>query len=43
MCDFYLPAGSNPERAEPKVDKKRGKRLIFVYRLVEIQGVRNQK
>ena len=38
MCDFCLPAGSNSGRAVPKVDKKRGKCLFFVYRLVQIQG-----
>ena len=40
MCDFCLPDGSNSGRAALKVDKKRGKCLFFVYRLVQIQGTR---
>lgn len=30
--DFWLPDSSKTGRAEPKADKKRDKRLIFVYR-----------
>ena len=41
--DFWLPDSSKTGRAEPKVDKKRGECLIFVYRLIEIQGARPRK
>ena len=40
MPDFCLPAGSNSGCAVLKVDKKRGKCLFFVYRMVQIQGAR---
>ncbi len=43
MCLFCLPAGPNSGCAAPKVDKKRGKCLFFVYRLVQIQGARPRK
>ena len=42
-CDFCLPPGRNSARVVSKVDKKRGKGVIFVYRLVKIQGARPQK
>ena len=38
--DFWLPDSSKTERAEPKVDKKRGKCVNFVYRLVQNCGAR---
>ena len=40
---FCLPAGSKLGRATPKVDKNRVKYVIFVYRLVQIQGSRPRK
>ena len=40
MRDFCLPPGQNSTRVVSKVDKKRGKGVIFVYRLGEIQGAR---
>ena len=43
MCGFCLPAGRNSGRAVSEVDKKRGKCVIFVYRLVQIQGARPRK
>ena len=43
MCDFCLLAGPNSGRAEPKVGKKQDKCLIFVYRTLQIRGVRNRK
>ena len=43
MCDFCLPDSSEMGRAASKVDKKRGKCVIFVYRLVQIQGARLRK
>ncbi|RYS80620.1 hypothetical protein EAI77_02505 [Ligilactobacillus ruminis] len=42
-CDFCLPPGQNPGRAASKVDKKRGKGVIFVYLLVKIQLAWSQK
>ena len=39
QCSLKQP----PWSAEGKVDKKRGKCVIFVYRLVEIQGARPRK
>ena len=38
--DFWLPGSSKTGRAEPKVDKKRGKCVNFVYRLVQNCGAR---
>ena len=38
--DFWLPDSSKTGRAEPKVDKKRGKCVNFVYRLVQNCGAR---
>ena len=38
--DFWLPDSSKTGRAEPKVDKKRGKRVNFVYRMVQNCGAR---
>ena len=43
MCDFCLTDSPEMERAASKVDKKRGKCVIFVYRLVQIQGARPRK
>ena len=41
--DFWLPDSSKTGRAEPKVDKKRGECLIFVYRTLQIRSARNRK
>ena len=41
--DFWLPDSSKTGRAEPKVDKKRGECLIFVYRTLQIRGARPRK
>ena len=41
--DFWLPDSSKTGRAEPKVDKKREKCLFFVYRTLQIRGVRLRK
>lgn len=41
--DFWLPDSSKTERAEPKVDKKRGKCLIFVYHRLQIRPARPRK
>lgn len=41
--DFRLPDSSKTGRAEPKVDKKRGECLIFVYRTLQIRGGRSRK
>ncbi|HCI90784.1 MAG TPA: hypothetical protein DHV90_08755 [Lactobacillus sp.] len=41
--DFRLPDSSKTGRAAPKADKKRGKCLFFVYRTLQIRGVRPQK
>lgn len=38
--DFWLHDSSKTGRAEPKVDKKRGECLIFVYRLIQNCGAR---
>ena len=43
MCDFCLLAGPNSGRAILKVDKKREKRLIFVYLTLQNRGARNRK
>ena len=43
MPDFCLPAGRNSGCEASEVDKNLGKCVIFVYRLVEIQGARPQK
>ena len=43
VCDFCLPDSPEMGRAASKVDKKRGKCLFFVYRLVQIQGARLRK
>ena len=40
---FFLPAGPNSGRTEPKVDKKRGKWLFFVYRLIQNWDARTWK
>ena len=40
---FCLPPTPNPVRAVSKADKKRDKCLIFVYRLVQIQGAQTRK
>ena len=40
MCGFCLPAGRNSGRADLKVDKNRGKCVIFVYRLIQNCGAR---
>ena len=41
--DFWLHDSSKTWRAVLKVDKKREKRLIFVYPRLQIPGARNQK
>lgn len=41
--DFWLPDSSKTGCAEPKVDKKREKRLFFVYRTLQNQGARSRK
>lgn len=41
--DFWLPGSSKTGRAEPKVDKNWEKCVFFVYRTLQIRGVRNQK
>ena len=38
MSDFCLPDSPNPGRADLKVDKNRGKCVIFVYRTLQIRG-----
>ena len=43
MCDFCLPDTPKMGCAVLKVDKKRGKGVIFVYLLVEIQLAWSQK
>ena len=43
MTLFCLPAGRNSGRTASKADKKRDKCVIFVYRLVEIQGAQPRK
>ena len=38
-----LAESSESARAEPKVDKKRGECVLFVYWMVQIQGARARK
>ena len=40
---FWLPDSSKTGRAEPKVDKKRGECLIFVYHRLQIRPARLRK
>ena len=43
MSLFCLPPTPNSGRAEPKVDKKRDKCVIFVYRTLQIRSAQSRK